>query len=304
MKSRFIPAAAAIAATATIAVSSAPLASASGVATPHLVGGGTATQPYSFEASLMLDFLDGRGPRPGCGATLIAKVFSTSWFETNAHCVTQPGSSTALLPGKFSVGIGSNNRADQISYPVSRVVVNPDWSWTTPGPSGRQGDIALLAVATRVPETPAVIATAHTGEDLTLIGWGRTTDDGSGPQETQLHDLDATVVPNPGCASAAPDMPGIAKAELCAGSAPGTAICFGDSGSAALDANDHLVGSASRTVSDAPTPCGDGNNDAIYTRVADYVCWMAKVILGIRPGRGMSPAQQADQAAHALAASQ
>lgn len=293
-----------MAAATALALSLAPAAYASGAASPQIVGGSPAAQPYPFEASLMLDFLDGHGPRPGCGATLIARVAGTSWFETNAHCVTKPGSSTELLPGKFSLGIGSNDRGAQTSYPVSRVVVNPDWSWTTPGPTGRQGDIALLAVAARVSEKPAVIAPGRTGEKLTLIGWGRSTADGSGAQETQLRALDATIVPGSRCASASPDMPGIAQAELCASSAPGTSICFGDSGSAALDADNRLVGSASRTVSDAATPCGAGNDDSIYTRVADYVCWMAQVILNIRPGRGMTPAQQADQAAHDLAAMQ
>lgn len=294
MISRVIPAAA----TATVlALATAPIALANGVASPQIVGGGAATRQYPFEASLMLDFLDGHGPRAGCGTTLIARVATTSWFETNAHCVTVPGSSTELLPGTFSIGIGSNDRSTQTSYPVSRVVVNPGWDWTG-------HDIALLAVAARVPEQPAVIATARTGERLTLIGWGRTTPDGSGPQETQLRDLAATVVPNPGCAATDPNMPGIAQAELCAGSTAGTSICFGDSGSAALDAGNRLVGSASRTVSAAPTPCGAGSSDAIYTRVADYVCWIAATVLNLRPGRGMSPAQQADQAAHELAASQ
>jgi secreted trypsin-like serine protease len=248
-----------------------------------------ATKPYPAEAALTLDSLDGRGPQPWCGATLIARAAGLSWFLTAAHCMTDDGHTT-VVHGNFSLGLGDNDRRRQTTYAVTRIVVHPGWQ-----PATGTADIALLAVDATVPETPAVISPAHPGEGLTLLGWGRTTLDSTAPHPTNLHYIHATVVDASKCRSAGGFPPGIATGDLCAEPAPGTAIFPGDSGSGARDADDHLVGSMSRN----PTV-----GASVYTAVANYLPWITQVILNIQPPRGLSPQQQLDVAMRELTAAQ
>ena len=265
---------------------------------PDIVGGQPAAQPYPFEASLLFDHGDGAGPRFHCGASLIARIGGLSWFETNGHCVTQdnPPSATPLPAAALRIGLGSTLRSQQTLYPVARVVVNPWWNWgATTGPDGQLGDIALVAVPVRVPEQPVRIGASWVGQQVTVIGWGLTTEDASGSLPDGLRQLTVIRINAGNCAGADPAITG---GEFCIDNPGGTAgPCFGDSGSAALH-HGLLVGSASRGVDNT---CGTG--PGIYTDVTDYLPWIASTVLGSGWAHGAPPTPAVmGQAATELAA--
>jgi secreted trypsin-like serine protease len=253
-------------------------AAVSMLATPAsaIVGGETASQQYPYEATLLYDH--GTGPRMHCGANLIARLGGSSWFETNGHCATQynPPSAMPLAASALTIALGSIQRSRQVRYPVSRVVVQPWWSWdVTTGPDGQLGDIALIEVPVRVPEQPVRVATTHVGQRLTVIGWGYTSTGPTAALSDTLQQLQVTEIPASNCAGADP---GITSGEFCINvPRPGAGPCAGDSGSAALH-DGQLVGSASRGVGDDAGTCGTA--PGIYTDVAYYLPWIVRTILG------------------------
>jgi hypothetical protein len=121
-----------------VVVSNAVLAAhAAPAATPNIVGGQPASQPYPFEGTLLYDHSDGQGPRFHCDLSLVAKIDGTSWFASNAHCGTVELQPTLLPTSALRVTLGSKYRSQQTTYPVSRTVDVPYWSWTTPHPGPR-----------------------------------------------------------------------------------------------------------------------------------------------------------------------
>lgn len=267
---------------AALAVVVAPTASATSVG-PNLVGGSPASTPYPFEASLLLDQETGNGPQFHCAASLIAEFGHDSWYETNAHCVTDfvTPSAATFAASQLTIAAGSNYRSQQVDYPVDLVVAHPDWDWgITTGPGGRIGDIALVRVSQRVPAQPVLVGTDHIGQTVRLIGWGLTTQDASGPQPDELNQLDTRVASADNCTS---DTSNIGPGETCLVNRHDTGGCFGDSGSAALKVTGGrytLVGSISRGVSDDSGVCGVAGDNDIVTETADYVPWMISTILG------------------------
>lgn len=262
-------------------VQNAALASSIG---PNIVGGSPASpDAYPFEASLLLDRRTGDGPQFHCGATLIAKLRGTSWYETQAHCVTddQTPSAATLDPAQLTIATGSSLRSEQTTYPVDLVVAHPDWNWgITTGPGGRIGDIALVRVPQVVPEQPALIGADRIGQTVRLIGWGLTTQAADGDLPDGLIQLDTHVVPDRDCAASEPT---IGPGETCLLNPDGAGPCFGDSGSAALRSvgdRYELVGSTSRGVGDASGRCGVPGDDDIVTTTASYLPFMLSTILG------------------------
>lgn len=298
MKFRVIPAIGAVlVAVATMLTPAA--AQADSVASPYIYGGTIATKPYPAEASVYKDFGDGTGPHAGCGATHIGDLWGHSIFALAAHCVTPEGSSTPSPAAQFSLGTGSNDRREQTSHAVSAVGVAPGWSWSQPR-GIPQRDFAEMITDRIVPVPTARIAPAHVGEHLVLVGWGRTTRTGTGPQSQVLEQLDATVLPSSECAWNSNDgVPGITPGDLCMGSASGTGICPGDSGSAAFNVHDNLIGIASRTPGVDPR-CDQ--NRAVYTGVANYALTAALLAVTLIAPPGLTPAQQVEQAERALSA--
>jgi hypothetical protein len=255
--------------------------SSPGSLTPNVVGGQPATEPYPLEGTLLLDRGDGQGLKFHCGLTLVATIDGTSWFGTNAHCITPEGKTTLYSPSMLRVTLGSNFRSQQTTYPVWRVTDVPFWSWTTPhpGPNGEQGDIALVAVPVLVPARPLLIAPSQIGDPVRVIGWGLTSSPPGGSLPDQLQQLDLHQIPAKHCAHADP---GIATGEFCTDNPNGAGMCFGDSDSGALrQTGDHwfLVGSASRKVKDDQGTCG-GDDPGILTSWWYYLEWFAQTILG------------------------
>lgn len=301
MKSRLIPAlGAALVAVATmlapVAAHADSPAHAGPAASPYIYGGTIATKPYPAEASVYKDFGDGTGPHAGCGATHIGDLWGHSIFALAAHCVTPQGSSTPSPAAQYSLGTGSNNRREQTSHAVSAVGVAPGWNWQQPRGVPQRDFAEMITDLVSIPT--ARIVPAHVGEHGVLVGWGRTTLTGTGPQSPDLEQLKATVRPSTECAWSGDDgVPGITPGDICMGSAPGTGICPGDSGSAAFDLHDDLIGIASRTPGVNPR-CDQ--NRAVYTDAADYALTAVLLAVQLIAPPGLTPAQQFDQAERAL----
>ncbi|MET8630678.1 serine protease [Kitasatospora sp. NPDC004669] len=240
-------------ATAAALALAAPVASAHAAAGPDIVGGGSASQTYSFMVSLQ----DSNGHE--CGASLI----SPTWAVTAAHCVD--GSSAA----DFTVRVGSTDRTNggEVSA-VSQFIPHPSYN----SASGNNYDIALIQLATPVQATPIGIADSSpaVGTAIRLLGWGQEQPQrGADNGPDQLKELDTSVVGS-GCAEGFD-----AHSELCVNNPQGPdgsnqGACYGDSGGPAVAQVAgawRLVGATSRAGS-ADSTCAVA--PSIYTDVTAY----------------------------------
>ncbi|MBT2511489.1 serine protease [Streptomyces sp. ISL-98] len=233
---------------------SAGVFSAAHGAVPLIVGGQQAPKTYPFMGSLQ------QAGKHVCGATLI----NSRVMVTAQHCVQGMSS-----PGALTVRIGSNDRSSGGTVAQVAEVV-------TPGSSSdiRGADIALLKLSREVPNSPAEIASAKSGNGapLHLIGWGQSCPERGCEQEPPrtLKELTTPLQPDSACQEIVPGR------ELCVGGTRTDTACFGDSGGPALvDADDRLqlVGATSRAGGKSAT-CGVGN--VIYTDVTAFREWIDK----------------------------
>lgn len=215
---------------------------------PMIIGGGPASQVYSFMVSLQ------SSSGHTCGGSLV----TSQWVVTARHCVggltrARVGTTTWNSGGTL-VGIASQNH--------------------TPA-DGR--DIALVKLAQPVTQAPIPISASAgpTGTATRLIGWGQTCPTrGCGGAPTTLQQIDVKVLAS-GCTA------GYDPArELCLGDRTGTGACYGDSGGPAVrqvGGRWELTGATSRAGQGQPT-CGQA--PAIYMNVPAYRTWIDQVTGG------------------------
>ncbi|MFE2408529.1 S1 family peptidase [Kitasatospora sp. NPDC059408] len=240
--------AAAAAATALALAAPGTGASAAPVPSPPIIGGGSASQNYSFIVSLQ------QGGQHICGASLI----SPTWAVTAAHCVA---GGTA---DQFTVRVGSGDRTSggEVAS-LARVVPHPNYS--------TNNDIALLQLAAPVQATPIALAdSAPAGTATRLLGWGQETPQPGGDNgPDQLKELDTSLLPS-GCAEGFD-----ASSELCVNNPQGPdgsnqGACYGDSGGPAIaqiNGEWRLLGATSRAGGTSPTCAVD---PSIYTNVTAF----------------------------------
>ncbi|SDI19171.1 Trypsin [Actinokineospora alba] len=238
-------------------VSGAANAAPTGDVQPFIVGGGNATETYSFMVSLQND-----AGRHFCGGSLI----KADWVVTAAHCVE--GSEASEI--QVRVGTIDHTTGGQTAK-VDKVIAHPKY----------QGDhdIALLKLSSSVTEAPIALAASagETGTKTRIIGWGQTcpVKGGCGAPET-LQELDTSIVADTECEQ------GFNEAnELCTDN-PGdkAGACYGDSGGPQIkkvDGKWELVGATSRAGGQTSDCAVD---PSIYTDVTAFKAWIDETIAG------------------------
>jgi secreted trypsin-like serine protease len=220
--------------------------------TPQIIGGGAASEPYSWMTALNFTSPSGAGSGYTCGGTLIFR----GWVVTAAHCVADPppGLTVSELrdlavrygmdpefyshtpsEGDFWVSVGSHDRTSGGEpAEVTEVVVHPEFEWFAGAPAVTANDIAMLRLDHLLDSQPIRLAgsAATNGDEVRMLGWGSTepgTQPGTtDPKPRMLQELDTTITADGLCGGEG----GLSAKEICVSNVFGTdGRCFGDSGS-------------------------------------------------------------------------
>lgn len=208
--------------TAAATVLLAPPGMASAQPAPMIVGGGNATETYTFMAAL--SSTDGWG----CGASLIRPT----WIVTAKHCVTLDNGQPST-PGSLSFRIGSLNQDSGGSVAHAKRVIRYGTD---------DADAALVELTAPVAQKPIDIAgSAPVGAATRIIGWGCRSDACDDPPNPVLQQLDTSILADSAC--------GGGQFYLCINNPDGwRGACYGDSGGPAVIKNGSawaLVGATS-----------------------------------------------------------
>jgi hypothetical protein len=173
-----------------------------------IVGGGNATETYSFMASLRST--DGWG----CGASLVRPT----WIVTAKHCVTLDNGQPST-PGSLSFRIGTLFQDSGGSIAQAKRVIRYGTD---------DADAALVELTAPVPQNPIdIAASAPAGTATRIIGWGCRSDACDDPPNPVLQQLDTSILADSTC--------GGGQFYLCINNPDGwRGACYGDSGGPAV----------------------------------------------------------------------
>ncbi|XVS65252.1 S1 family peptidase [Actinosynnema sp. CA-299493] len=234
----------------------AALASAAGAAaapatdgvTPFIVGGGNATQTYSWMVSLQ-----STTGSHFCGGSLI----KANWVVTAKHCVQ--GRSASSIRAR----IGTTNRTSGGTVATgAQIVTNSSY------------DIALVRLSTSVGQTPIAVASTSgaVGTATRIIGWGQTCAPRGGcGAPTILQELNTSIVSDGSCLGI------YGSYEICTNNPNGNAgACYGDSGGPQVKSVNgvwQLIGATSRAGNNSST-CATA--PSIYMDVPAFRSWISQ----------------------------
>lgn len=235
----------------------AALASAAGAAaapatdggvTPFIVGGGNATQTYSWMVSLQ-----STSGSHFCGGSLI----KANWVVTAKHCVQ--GRSASSIQAR----IGTTNRTSGGTVATGAQVV-----------THASYDIALVRLSTSVGQTPIAVASTSgaVGTATRIIGWGQTcAPRGACGAPTILQELNTSIVADSSCLGI------YGSVEICTNNPNGNAgACYGDSGGPQVKSVNgvwQLIGATSRAGNNSST-CATA--PSIYVDVPAFRSWISQ----------------------------
>ncbi|GAA1260830.1 serine protease [Saccharothrix xinjiangensis] len=221
---------------------------ADGEVTPFIVGGGNATQTYSFMVSLQ-----STSGSHFCGGSLI----KANWVATAKHCVQ--GRSASSIRAR----IGTTNRTSGGTVASGAQIVNhPSY------------DFALVRLSTSVSQTPITIASSSgaSGTATRIIGWGQTCAPAGGcGAPVTLQELNTSIVADGNCQGI------YGSYEICTNNPGGRAgACYGDSGGPQIKSVGgtwQLIGATSRAGNNSST-CATG--PSIYMDVPAFRSWIGQ----------------------------
>ena len=203
----------------------------------------------------------------GCGGTIIAD----SWVLTAAHCGRQT-----------TVRAGSNDTGSQTSYSVAQYVQHPSYNSSTSA-----NDYALIRIngtfpanliRAKLPDATVMQAVAKPGDLVTTLGWGATSQGGSGT--TSLREVTIPVVSDATCNAAVSYNGRIDPASMiCAGlAAGGKDSCQGDSGGPLIAPYNGSIYSIG--VVSWGDGCAQPNKYGVYSETVNVVGWINSTIGG------------------------
>jgi secreted trypsin-like serine protease len=239
---------------------------------PKIVGGKSAPiSAFPWQVSLGISWIADDYRAHFCGGS----VYSATWIVTAAHCVAKTSARDVIVTAGTDQ-LGKNG----IRRNVRRIIVKSDYVAKT-----HDNDIALLELTSPLPMDDITkikaIALLSSGEDqlvlkdgvpLNVSGWGATQFGGESVRKLQFATI--PLVATKMCNRALAYDGQITNNMICAGQmSGGTDSCQGDSGGPlALESstNPRLAGIVSWGEG-----CARPNKVGVYTRVANYVSWVA-----------------------------
>lgn len=225
-----------------------------GSSTTHVVGGTSAPLGKWPDAVAVL------GPKGSCTGTLIAPDV----VLTAGHCAE-------IEPSQVIANTVDYTSRDGIRVGVASTTAYPSWQ-SSYDVSVIVLDRPITSVTPRMLGTSCTFRTFTKAMDVHLVGFGLTTETGTG-DNTRLNEAMAPIIDPEcmgpyGCNHAV--QPG---GEFVAGGG-GTDSCFGDSGGPVYLDTPHgvvAIGAVSRGVNGSQMPCGSGG---IYVRTDKIVDWI------------------------------
>ncbi|KAG8196782.1 hypothetical protein JTE90_014514 [Oedothorax gibbosus] len=246
---------------------------------PVIVGGvESKANSWPWMVAIFKTSVSGGPKRFLCGASLISRRY----VLTAAHCFDAENGK--IDPSKFSIIVGAHKTSDGTEYPVSNVLIHPEYQ-------RRQyyNDITILKIGKDVQLTKKVYPVCLPSDGLrdkirvdvnnvTVTGWGDTSF--GGVSSKVLQEVNMPIVPLKSCnasyASVAKvNFPrGINNLFICAGlKEGGKDACQGDSGGPMVNKlKDHSY--VQLGVVSFGYGCAQAGYPGVYTRLSKYTQWL------------------------------